>query len=98
MSYSDIVDEDCRLIILKELARQNDLRLNETILMRVLERFGHLKTRNYVRTQIRKLEDLSAVKVSEVGSVLVAQILQTGVDHIERRCFLEGVGRPSAEG
>lgn len=97
MSYLDHVAEDCRLIILKELSRQNDARLNETILNRVLENFGHLKTRDYVRTQIRRLEELGAVSVKEVGSVLVAELKQPGLDHVERRSFLEGVGRPSLE-
>lgn len=98
MSYLDVVAEDCRLIILKELAKENDHRLNETILTRVLENFGHLKTRDYVRTQIRRLEELGAIGVKEVGSVLVAELRQPGLDHVQRRAFLEGVGRPSLEG
>ncbi|QFS97573.1 hypothetical protein FIV06_09080 [Labrenzia sp. THAF191b] len=98
MSYLDVVAADCRLIMLKELAGQNDHQLNETILTKVLENFGHLKTRDYVRTQIRMLEGLNAVSVKEVGSVLVVKLLRAGLDHVERRAFLEGVGRPSVEG
>ena len=98
MSYQTIIAEDCRLIILRQLAKEPDNRLNETILTRVLESFGHLKSRSYVRTQVRKLEELGAVRVIEAGSVLVAQLLQPGLDHVERRSFLEGVGRPSLEG
>mgnify|MGYP000444901735 CR=1 FL=1 len=98
MSYLDVVAADCRLIMLKELAAQSDHQLNETILTRVLESFGHMKTRDYIRTQIRKLEELGAVNSREAGSVLVVKILRPGVDHIERRAYLEGVGRPSAEG
>lgn len=98
MNYAEHTAHDCRLIILKALAKENDGRLNETILTRVLENFGHLKTRDYVRIQIRKLEEFGAVKVTEVGSVLVADLLRPGLDHVERRAFLEGVGRPSLEG
>ncbi|WP_428527131.1 hypothetical protein [Roseibium sp.] len=98
MSYQDIVAEDCRLVILKALAKEPDHRLNETVLTRVLEQFGHLKSREYVRTQIRKLEELGAVKVAVAGSVLVPQLLQAGLDHVQRRAFIEGVGRPSLEG
>ncbi len=98
MSYPDMVAEDCRLIILKQLAAETDRRLNETILTKVLEKYGHRKTREYVRTQIRKLEELGAVKVVEAGSVLVAQLLQPGLDHVECRSFLSGVGKPSLEG
>lgn len=97
MSYQNIVAEDCRLVILKALAKEPDNRLNETILTKVLEQFGHMKSREYVRTQIRKLEELGAVRVAEVGSVLVPQLLQTGLDHIERRALIEGIGLPSLE-
>ncbi|WFE92292.1 hypothetical protein K1718_13280 [Roseibium porphyridii] len=98
MSYHDVVAEDCRLIILNELSKENDSRLNETILTKVLENFGHLKTRDYVRTQLRKLEDLGAIGIKQVGTVQVAELRQPGLDHVERRSYLEGVGRPSLEG
>lgn len=98
MSYADVVAADCRLIILRKLAGEADNRLNETILVKVLETFGHTKSRDYVRQQIRKLEELNAVKVTEAGSVLVAELLRAGLDHVERRAFLVGVGRPSVEG
>lgn len=98
MRYRDDVAEDARLIILKDLARVAHHRTNETILTGVLEEFGHTKSRDYVRTQLRKLEELGAVSVKQVGSVLVAELRQPGLDHLERRAYLEGVGRPSLEG
>ena len=98
MSYQKHLAEDVRLIILKQLADENDLRLNESILDKVLESFGHRKSRDYLRTQLKQLEELGAVRLTEAGSVLVAELLRPGQDHVDRRMFLEGVAQPSAEG
>lgn len=95
MSYEEHLVADARLVVLKELAAQRDGRLNEVILERVLDVFGHRRSRDWIRTQLRKLEELGAVKVDEVGSVMVATITRVGLDHVERRAFVEGVNRPS---
>lgn len=95
--FDEFLTEDARLVILRELARQNDYRLNETILTKVLDSFGHKRSRDWVRTQIRKLQELGVVKVLEAGTILVAEITRTGHDHVERRAFVEGVAKPSPE-
>ena len=93
--YARHVEEDARLVILKELAAQTNYTLNDTILHKVCESFGHNRSREWVRTQIRKLADLGAVTVSETGTVLIATITGAGVDHVLRRGVIEGVARPS---
>jgi repressor of nif and glnA expression len=95
VSYAEFAAEDARLVILKELAAMGDGRLNENILVRVLDAFGYRRSREWVRTQLRKLEDVGAVVLVEAGSVLVASITRSGLDHVERRSVLEGVARPS---
>lgn len=95
MNYEEHLVLDARLVILKELAAQADGRLNEVLLERVLDVFGHHRSREWIRTQLRKLEELGAVKIDEVGTVLVAAITRTGLDHVERRSFVDGVARPS---
>lgn len=97
MSFEHFLTEDARLIILRELHRQMDGRLNDTILTRVLESFGHNRSREWVRTQLRKLDELGGVKLTEAGTVIVAQITRAGADHVERRSVIEGVARPSPE-
>jgi repressor of nif and glnA expression len=94
-SYEEHVRKDARLIILKELALQTDGRLNETILTAALDAFGHNRSREWVRTEMRKLEELGAVRLAEAGSVLVAAITRAGIDHVERRSVIEGIARPS---
>ncbi|WP_428700192.1 hypothetical protein [Stappia sp.] len=97
MSYAEYVAANCRLIILRALAEETDQQLNETILLAILETFGHRKSRDYVRTQLRRLEDLDAVRLTEAGSILVATLRRAGLDHVQRRALLEGVGAPSPE-
>lgn len=96
-NFDDYLTADARLVILKELAKQLDGRLNETILTAVLDHFGHRRSREWVRTQLVKLEELGALKTSAVGSVMLAAITRAGVDHVERRSIIVGVARPSAE-
>lgn len=97
MSYPDLVAEDGRLCILKELARQIDGRMNEVSLMHVLDVFGIRRTREWVRTQMRMLEQLGAVTITEAGTVLVAELTKLGRNHVERRAIVDGVARPSED-
>ncbi|ODR93539.1 hypothetical protein AUC70_11795 [Methyloceanibacter stevinii] len=88
---------DARLVILRGLARETDHALNETLLQTLLDSFGHNVGRDYVRTQLRALEALGAVRLVEAGTVFVAVLTQTGLDHVQRRSILEGVARPGPE-
>ena len=96
--YATHVAEDCRLIILRTLHAETSGTTNEVLLQRALETFGHTKTRDYVRTQVRALKDLGAVSIREAGTVMIATITRAGIDHVERRGVIEGVLRPSPEG
>ncbi|QNG47408.1 VpaChn25_0724 family phage protein [Sphingobium yanoikuyae] len=95
MSYEDKTAEDGRLVILKELALQVDGRLNEVSLQRVLETFAITRSRDWVRTQLRKLAELEAIRITEAGTVMIAEIRTLGRNHVERRERIEGVTRPS---
>lgn len=95
MSFADYLIEDARLTMLKALREQRDGRLNETIMMHTLDTFGHRRSREWVRTQLRKLEELGAVVCMEAGSVIVATITRTGIDHLELRATIDGVAKPS---
>ncbi len=97
MSYSEAIAADARLVILKELAAQVDGRLNEVGLTHVLDAFGIRRPRAWVRTQLLALAQLDAVRVTELGTVMVAAITAQGRDHVERRVVIDGVARPSDE-
>jgi repressor of nif and glnA expression len=95
VKYDEYQAEDARLVILKELALQADGRLNEALLEKVLDAFGYLRSREWIRTQMRKLEEIGAIQITAVGTVLVAAITRAGLDHVNRRTALDGVARPS---
>ena len=98
-SYSRHIEEDARLVMLKELGSQLNGQLNETILAAVLEAFGHSRSKDWIRTQLRKMKELGAIELQEVGEsdakLLVARITRAGEDHILLRSHIEGIKLPS---
>jgi hypothetical protein len=94
-TLSQIMSEDARLIILRALLEQSDGRLNSELLRSTLESFGINKTRDWVHEELRWLADMMAVKLTDAGSVRIAELLTKGRDHVERRIMIEGIKRPS---
>lgn len=92
--YRKFVAEDVRRIMLDELSRQPSYRLNDDLLLRVLESFGHNKARDYVREQLDWLERAKAVTLTEVGGIVIAELTEAGLDHVERRKLIAGVAKP----
>ncbi|WP_225205371.1 VpaChn25_0724 family phage protein [Novosphingobium huizhouense] len=95
MSFTDVVAQEARVRILKELHRQTDGRMNELLIQRTLDIYGIRRDRDWVRTQMRKLEQLDAVELQPAGELLVAKITRAGRDHVEERAVIEGVSRPA---
>ncbi len=98
MSMDEIIRQEARLIILRELNSQTDGRLNSSLLQKSLEIFGVNKSRAWVHEELSYLKDVGACEVHDFGSVRVAELTQKGRDHVERRHIIEGVKRPSAAG
>ncbi|WP_319775505.1 hypothetical protein [Breoghania sp.] len=94
-NYLDWVISDGRLVILRALAEEMDNTLNETLISRVLDAFGHKWAHDRVRDQLNWLSEMGAVKLTEAGSVQIASLTRRGLDHVERRTTIEGVARPS---
>lgn len=90
-----IVREEARLIILRTLTEEPDGKLNSELLRARVETFGIARTREWIQAELRALEQLGAVLVTQVESVLVAQLTTRGADHVDRRAYLDGVKRPS---
>lgn len=97
MSLNELIVADARLCILKELASQVDARLSEIPLQHVLDTFGIRRDRAWVRTQLRALDALGAVNLTEAGTVMIATLTKFGRSHVERRAVIEGVARPADE-
>lgn len=94
--YGDHYDAEARLVILKALGGETDYRLSDSMLTTMLEAFAIKRGREYVRNQLRWLEhSAGAVKLTVAGTALIAEMIEPGLDHVERRRVLEGVKRPS---
>ena len=94
-NFADAIASDARFFILRELSQQKDGRLSSLSIRRVLDVHSISRDADWIATQLRKLEDLGGVELSEAGSMLIARITRTGRDHVEERSFLSGVTTPS---
>ncbi|PWV97722.1 hypothetical protein DFR52_106247 [Hoeflea marina] len=94
--FSDHYDAEARLVILKALAGEIDYRLSDSMLVTMLEAFAIKRGREYVRNQLRWLHNSAgAIRVTEAGTALIAELTEAGLDHVEFRRILDGVKRPS---
>lgn len=94
--YHDRFNEEVRLIILKGLYDEESGQMSDSMLMFVLEAFAVNRSREYLRTQLRWLEQQAgAVKLREISTAMIAELTQIGEDHLTRRASIEGVKPPS---
>lgn len=96
--YKQHIERHGRLIILEVLAREFNGHLREELIQKALDALFITRSIDWVRTQLRKLEELGAVKITEDGGRLIAGITRTGRDHVDRRSALDGVAWPEDEG
>lgn len=95
MSDHRIIIEEARLIMLRAM-RDDPLASSqsEPALQEYLQEAGILKSREWVREQLRRLDELGAVTVTQAGSILIGTLTEKGRDHLARRLIIEGVKRP----
>lgn len=94
-SFERALRLDARLRILQGLAERTDHRLSDLMLGHVLDAWGHRRSRDFVRTELRALAEIGAVRlVTDTEPLVVAELTTTGEDHVRRRIVLEGVKRP----
>lgn len=91
----DIIREEARLIILRELHAQTNYALHDGLLQAVLESFGISKSRDWIREELNWLDTMGAITRTEQGTVVVAQLTPKGLEHVEHRLVIEGVKRPT---
>lgn len=89
------IAQEMRLRILQQLAEQVDSQLSIVLLTRVIDSFGFRRDRDWIETQLRKLEAVGAVSLSSPGGTLIARIERPGRDHVEQRSALAGVMAPA---
>lgn len=93
--FAEYLAENGRLIILKELAMQQGGTLNESLLLKVLDTFGHRQSREWLRAQMQYLAATGAIDITEAGTVMIGRLRRKGREHVEGRIALKGVQTPS---
>ena len=95
--YSKYQQEDLRLTLLKSLQGQPGFSSNESVLQKEAAEFGLQRSREVIRSEMRFLQSLGAVRLREVAeaSVLIAILTARGDDHLKGFTRLEGVGPPT---
>lgn len=94
--YAKWVEENIRLIILKDLADpRSGGSTNTFLIQKGLERFSYRKSRDYIRNQLLWLEsEAGAVRTRTEGTETSAEITRRGRDHVERRTVIAGIQLP----
>lgn len=97
MSYSDLIQNDQRLVILRTLNEMNGS-ANDSVLQKVLDRYGHRISRDQVKTHLYWLAEQGLVGIESVMSIDVATITSRGVDVAGGHATVPGVARPRIGG
>lgn len=94
MSYADLVAADRRLVILRILAESIGYTCNEHLIASLLESFGHVLSRDALRTELAWLEEQRLLTVQDVAGVTIAKLTARGADVAADRAWVPGVKRP----
>ena len=95
MSYDEDIARDARFFILRELTEQIDGQSNSVNLRRMLDAQGIRRDPDWIVTQINRLGELGAVKVTMAGTIGIATITPAGRLHVDERTVIAGISRPS---
>jgi len=100
VSYDQKCQEDARLVILAQLARERDARLNSRNLAIAVDQVVRNRPREWLVAQLRWLDSMDAINLEEgdlpgLGPVHFATLTRTGRDHVDRRQFIPGVTLPA---
>ncbi len=94
-SYIDTFAEQQRILILQFLNEDTDGKLNNALLQKALESFGHNITLDKVNTECAWLEDQGFVEVEKIGDGMsLVSITEAGLDIVMRRRVVPGIDRP----
>ena len=94
MEFTEMLNADRRLVILRCLSEDPGYDLNESVLQTMLEAIGHNVSRDRIRTDLKWLEEQGLVRLKEIVSVQVASLTSRGLDVAKGRVVVPGVKRP----
>ncbi len=91
------MEEEARLIILKELAKEDNKAMSSARMQSfLLTRALIDKPREWVELQYAFLKDMGAVTVMDLDTVRIAQLAERGEHHLTGLISIKGVMRASA--
>lgn len=88
---------DLRLVLLRCLLAQPAYKANDSILQYEARSYGLERSRDVIRNELRWLSEVDAVKLDDLGPVLVSTLTRRGQEHVQGLTVIEGVNRPSPE-
>jgi hypothetical protein len=95
MNLAEKFREDRRLVLLRILAEAPGYSANESILYAMIEDFGHVVSRDVVRSDLAWLAEQELVRLEEIATVYVVHITARGQDCASGRAVVPGVKKPS---
>lgn len=92
----DVITEEARLIILRELNAQPNRSMTSTSMRKVLlDGFMIDRPREWVEDQFEWLAARMAVRLTAAGTVKIATLIERGREHLALKAFISGVLSPS---
>ncbi len=94
--YQDHYRAELRLVILRAINDDPGKSVSDSRLHLLIKDFGFKITREYLQTELLWLQDQGrAVRLRTAGSVVIAELIQAGADHLDRTSPIVGVQMPS---
>ena len=97
MKYSDVINAERRLVILKLLDKAPGYRSSDYVLQSALPGVGHDASIDMIRTDLAWLQEQGLLNVEMAGPVQIAKLTQRGVDVANGRALVPGVKRPGPD-
>ena len=96
MSIENIMLEEARLAILKELVKEHDRAITSEAMRRYLVTTLLINTpREWVEEQFQYMKDMGAVRLISADTVKIARITERGEHHLSGLVSIPGIQRPS---
>lgn len=94
-SFAEYLAEDRRLVILRALEACAGYESNESLISTVIRQFGHVASRDQVRTDFVWLKEQGLVTIEEIEHLMIAKLTQRGFETAQGIVTSPGVKRPS---
>lgn len=95
-TFHDRLQEDRRLVLLRLLSDLPGYRSNSSVLCMLMNDFGHVVSRDYIKSQLAWLAEQHLVTVNDLQGLMLATLTERGHDVARGLSDVPGVARPGA--